>query len=77
MGFKNGAFLGPVQNKLQYNKVKTFLEDIGEHKQKIATGGKVISTEKNGLFIQPTVVEYNSYSTASLVRLQEIDQMRW
>lgn len=57
MGFENGVFLGPVQNKLQYNKVKTFLEDIGEHKQKIAMGGKVIGTEKNGLFIQPTVVD--------------------
>lgn len=56
-GFENGVFLGPVQNKLQYNKVESFLEDIHENNQTIATGGQIIDTEQNGLFIRPTVID--------------------
>lgn len=57
IGSRKDVFLGPVQNKLQYDKVKGFLADIHSHKQTIATGGQVIDTETNGLFIQPTIVD--------------------
>jgi len=56
-GDVEGVFLGPVQNKLQYDRVVAFLDDVRERGQKVATGGEVIHTEKNGLFIQPTVVD--------------------
>ncbi|KAF2815563.1 aldehyde dehydrogenase [Mytilinidion resinicola] len=56
-GFEKDVFLGPVQNKLQYDRVKTFLDDVNSSGQKIATGGQVIDTDTSGLFIQPTVID--------------------
>ncbi|OCK78338.1 aldehyde dehydrogenase [Lepidopterella palustris CBS 459.81] len=56
-GFDKDVFLGPVQNKLQYDRVKTFLNDINSSAQNVATGGQIIGTEATGLFIQPTVVD--------------------
>jgi acyl-CoA reductase-like NAD-dependent aldehyde dehydrogenase len=56
-GTEENVFVGPVQNKLQYERVKTFLDDISSSAQKVVTGGQVIGTEATGLFIQPTVVD--------------------
>ena len=52
-GAKQGTKLGPLQNKMQYEKVKGFLEDA--HKNgKIVAGGKVM--DRPGYFIEPTIV---------------------
>jgi acyl-CoA reductase-like NAD-dependent aldehyde dehydrogenase len=57
-GDAEGVFLGPVQNKLQYDRVVAFLDDVRERGQKVATGGQALQTEDNkGLFIQPTVID--------------------
>jgi len=52
-GAKQGTTLGPLQNKMQYEKVKAFLDDA--HKNgKILTGGKPM--DRPGYFIEPTIV---------------------
>lgn len=57
-GNEDGVFLGPVQNSMQYEKVKTFFADIEKEKWNVAVGG--ISNgekEKPGYFINPTIIE--------------------
>ncbi|BCS26872.1 aldehyde dehydrogenase family protein [Aspergillus puulaauensis] len=56
-GLEAGTFLGPVQNKLQYDRVGLFLDDIQRRKQAIATGGSVVGTATDGLFVHPTVID--------------------
>jgi acyl-CoA reductase-like NAD-dependent aldehyde dehydrogenase len=52
-GMKQGAKLGPLQNKMQYEKVKGFLDDAHKNGNVIA-GGKPM--DRPGYFIQPTIV---------------------
>ena len=52
-GLKQGTNLGPLQNKMQYEKVKTFLEDAKQNGNIIA-GGEAM--DRAGYFIQPTIV---------------------
>ncbi|MGO9390600.1 aldehyde dehydrogenase family protein [Rhodoblastus sp.] len=52
-GMKQGARLGPLQNKMQFEKVKEFLDDAHKHGTVIA-GGQPI--DRPGYFIQPTIV---------------------
>jgi acyl-CoA reductase-like NAD-dependent aldehyde dehydrogenase len=42
---------------MQYNRVKTFFDDIEKDGWKVATGGKFDSAPKNGYFIAPTVID--------------------
>ncbi|RGP73566.1 aldehyde dehydrogenase nad+ [Fusarium longipes] len=48
---------GPVQNEMQYNRVKTFFEDIEKQGWKVATGGRFDPEPKNGYYITPTVID--------------------
>lgn len=52
-GLKQGTNLGPLQNKMQYEKVKAFLDDARAH-GKIVAGGEVI--DRPGYFIRPAIV---------------------
>nr|WP_294544476.1 aldehyde dehydrogenase family protein [uncultured Rhodopila sp.] len=52
-GSKQGTQLGPLQNRMQYEKVKGFLDDARKHGNIIA-GGDVI--DRPGFFIRPTIV---------------------
>lgn len=52
-GLKQGAQIGPLQNKAQFEKVKGFLEDA-KRNGKIVAGGEVL--DRKGYFIQPTIV---------------------
>jgi acyl-CoA reductase-like NAD-dependent aldehyde dehydrogenase len=52
-GSKQGTKLGPLQNKMQYEKVKGFLEDARKNGNIIA-GGEAM--DRPGYFIQPTIV---------------------
>lgn len=52
-GLKQGAQVGPLQNKMQYDKVKTFIDDARKH-GKIIAGGE--DMDRPGYFIRPTVV---------------------
>ena len=52
-GLKEGTMFGPLQNKMQYEKVKGILEDARKH-GKVVAGG-VVEGQK-GYFIRPTIV---------------------
>ena len=52
-GLKQGTKLGPLQNKMQYEKVKGFLEDA-RASGNIVAGGDV--PDRPGYFIRPTIV---------------------
>ncbi|HNJ47492.1 MAG TPA: aldehyde dehydrogenase family protein, partial [Novosphingobium sp.] len=52
-GLKQGAQIGPLQNKMQYEKVKGFLEDARANGTIIAGG---VVEDRPGYFIRPTIV---------------------
>lgn len=51
-----GALLGPIQNEMQYEKVKTFFEDSKKHGYKFAAGEPEVAKSK-GFFVQPTIID--------------------
>lgn len=53
---EEGATMGPVQNKMQFEKVKEYLTDSGAKGYKFATGSPEVA-ESNGYFIQPTIID--------------------
>ncbi len=52
-GLEQGTQLGPLQNKMQYDKVMDLIEDAKKHGKVIAGGGR---PDRKGYFIQPTIV---------------------
>jgi acyl-CoA reductase-like NAD-dependent aldehyde dehydrogenase len=54
-GTEEGVFLGPIQNSMQYEKVKTFFSDIEKENWNVAVGGK--NEDKPGYFITPTIID--------------------
>lgn len=52
-GLKQGAQIGPLQNKMQFEKVKGFLEDARASGNIIAGG---VVEDRPGYFIRPTIV---------------------
>lgn len=55
-GLDPDVTVGPVQNKMQFDKVRTFLDDIKANGQNIALGGEV-DDSRPGYFIPVTVVD--------------------
>ena len=54
-GFEDGVEMGPLQNKMQFDKVNAILEDTKKHSGvRIAAGGHTLN--RPGYFIAPTVV---------------------
>jgi len=51
-----GTMLGPVQNSMQYEKVKTFFKDTKDHGYKFALGSGDVP-ETKGYFVQPTIID--------------------
>jgi len=66
-GLKEGTQMGPIQNKMQFEKVKGFLEDARKN-GKIVAGGGV--PEGKGYFVQPTIVR-DIPDDAKLVREEQ------
>lgn len=54
-GFKSGISHGPLQNSMQYERVKTFFTDIESQGWKVAVGGRIENSP--GYFITPTVID--------------------
>jgi len=48
--------LGPVQNSMQFEKVKTFFEDSKAKGYKFAVGESDVKPEK-GFFVKPTIID--------------------
>lgn len=55
-GAEAGVSHGPLQNLMQYERVKTFFDDIEKQGWKVAVGGK-IEPATNGYYIAPTVID--------------------
>lgn len=56
-GFKEGVFLGPVQNSMQYERVKGFIDEVESKGLKIAVGGSTKEPAGKGYFINPTIID--------------------
>lgn len=52
-GLEQGTKLGPLQNKMQYERVKELIEDAAKH-GRIVAGGEAL--DQPGYFIRPTIV---------------------
>ncbi|EFW20871.1 hypothetical protein D8B26_002830 [Coccidioides posadasii str. Silveira] len=55
-GNEPGVFLGPLQNSMQFEKVKTFFAEIEKQNWNVAVGGKS-DLGKPGYFIEPTIID--------------------
>lgn len=59
-GLGEGIFLGPIQNAMQYERVKGFLKEIEEQRLKVATGSDSLNpalTVGRGYFLNPVIVD--------------------
>jgi acyl-CoA reductase-like NAD-dependent aldehyde dehydrogenase len=54
-GNEEGVFLGPIQNTMQFEKVKGFFADIEKESMKVAVGGT--NPGGKGYFITPTIID--------------------
>ncbi|KAL3489621.1 Aldehyde/histidinol dehydrogenase [Aspergillus germanicus] len=54
-GTGEGVFMGPLQNAMQYEKVKTFFEGVTPDQLSLTNGG--VDESKPGYFIRPTIVD--------------------
>ncbi|EOD45112.1 hypothetical protein GTA08_BOTSDO07813 [Neofusicoccum parvum] len=54
-GAEPNTFLGPVQNAMQYERVKGFFTDVAKDNLKVAVGGA--NDRKDGYFITPTIID--------------------
>ncbi|KAF3491865.1 aldehyde dehydrogenase [Arthroderma uncinatum] len=63
-GHTPDVFFGPIQNNMQYEKVKSLMEAINKEGVKPALGGKV--EESKGYFITPTIID-NPPETSRIV----------
>ncbi len=66
-GAKQGTTIGPIQNKMQYDKVRALIEDARGRGTIIAGGG---TSDRPGYFIAPTIVR-DLDDTAPLVREEQ------
>ncbi|KAK2784917.1 hypothetical protein FQN53_008103 [Emmonsiellopsis sp. PD_33] len=55
-GNEPGVFVGPIQNSMQYERVKGFFAEIEKEKWTVATGGTA-EIRKPGYFVQPTIID--------------------
>jgi acyl-CoA reductase-like NAD-dependent aldehyde dehydrogenase len=54
-GDRPGVDMGPIQNRVQYEKVKAYLEDaVARPEAQVVTGGSVLGGE--GYFVEPTII---------------------
>lgn len=53
---EDGVMLGPIQNGMQYEKVKAFFRDAQDHGYKFALGSGDVP-ESQGYFVPPTIID--------------------
>lgn len=51
-----GAMLGPIQNEMQYEKVKTFFQDSKDKGYNFVAGSADVEN-KNGFWLQPAIID--------------------
>jgi len=52
---EEGVMVGPLQNEIQYNKVKILFEKAQRERYVVTFGGEV--EDKHGFFLEPTVID--------------------
>lgn len=60
-GLETSTDLGPIQNRMQYDKVVDLLKDVRESGAAILAGGNV--PDRSGYFIEPTVVAETNHDS--------------
>lgn len=55
MGTEDGAIFGPVQNEMQYRKVRRLFEEVKQKGYVAKVGGEVKETK--GFFLEPTIID--------------------
>ncbi|KAF3891753.1 Aldedh domain-containing protein [Trichophyton interdigitale] len=55
-GDEEGVTHGPIQNMMQFNKVKSLFADIEKEKWTVATGGRS-DLGRPGYFVEPTIID--------------------
>lgn len=53
---EDGVMMGPIQNEMQYERVKSFFEDSRESGYKFVVGDNSVE-EGKGYFITPTIID--------------------
>ncbi|KAL4781467.1 aldehyde dehydrogenase domain-containing protein [Aspergillus varians] len=56
-GNKEGVFMGPVQNKMQYERVKGFFSDLTKEQISLSNPDGAPFDDKPGYFIRPTIID--------------------
>lgn len=57
-GNQEGVFMGPIQNSMQYEKVKGFLADLTPEQIALSNGAsQPFDSSKPGYFIKPTIID--------------------
>ncbi|KAL4915267.1 aldehyde dehydrogenase domain-containing protein [Aspergillus aurantiobrunneus] len=59
-GNNEGVFMGPIQNSMQYEKVKGFFADLTKEQLSLsapADGSEPFDSKKPGYFIRPTIID--------------------
>lgn len=64
-GNEEGVFMGPIQNKMQYERVKGFFDDAQNEKMNIAVGG--VNPTGKGYYISPTIIDRPSETSRLVV----------
>ncbi|KAI1435758.1 aldehyde dehydrogenase [Xylaria sp. CBS 124048] len=80
LGMEPDAFLGPLSNEFQYERVKDLLVDIENTKLTVATGSTKPLSDRTGYYLAPTVID-NPPDNARIVVEEQfgpvIPVMKW
>lgn len=54
-GSQKGISHGPLQNSMQFSRIKSFIDDIEKQKWEVAVGGRIEPSK--GYFVLPTIID--------------------
>nr|WP_189658238.1 aldehyde dehydrogenase family protein [Pseudomonas kurunegalensis] len=72
-GLDEDVVVGPVQNKMQFDKVRGLLDDIRSNSYKVVLGGEV-DDGSNGYFVPVTIID-NPPETARIVQEEQFSPL--
>lgn len=56
-GGDKGVIIGPLQNKMQYEKVKNLYAEAEKNKFRVHDGDDITSRSSKGFFLQPKIID--------------------
>jgi acyl-CoA reductase-like NAD-dependent aldehyde dehydrogenase len=72
-GIEDGVMMGPVQNEMQYNKLKRLFESCRDKIYKAKIGGDI--KQDKGFFLDPTIID-NPPHASELVQEEQFVSFR-